>query len=97
MFNFCLFENPGPVKSYAVTEGICAELAQVCASLEQVGSHLKNRLLLSMGMKESESVNCSVVFDSLRPHRLEPARLLSPWNSPGKNTEVGCHVLLQGI
>ena len=32
----CLFENPGPVKSYTVTEGICAESAQVCASPEQV-------------------------------------------------------------
>ena len=26
-----------------------------------------------------------------------PARLLCPWNSPGKNTGVGCHFLLQGI
>ena len=27
----------------------------------------------------------------------EPAMLLCPWNSPGKNTGVGCHALLQGI
>ena len=39
----------------------------------------------------------SVVSNSLRPHGLWPARLLCPWDSPGKNTEVGCHVLLQGI
>ena len=39
----------------------------------------------------------SVVFDSLRPHGLQPARLLWPWNSPGKNTGVGSHFLLQGI
>ena len=38
----------------------------------------------------------SVVSDSLQPHGLQPTRLLSPWNSPGKNTGVGCHVLLQG-
>ena len=38
-----------------------------------------------------------VVSDSLRPHRLQPTRLLSPWDSPGKNTEVGCHFLLQRI
>ena len=94
MFNFCLFENPGPVKSYTVTEGICAELAQVCASPEEVHFLWKNRILLSMGMKESESVSCSIVSDSLQPCRLEPARLFSPWNSPGKNTNVGCHVLL---
>ena len=30
-------------------------------------------------------------------HGLEPAGLLPPWNSPGKNTGVGCHFLLQGI
>jgi len=35
--------------------------------------------------------------DSLRCHRLEPARLLHPWNFPGKNTGVGCHFLLQKI
>ena len=35
---------------------------------------------------------CSVVSDSLRPHGLYPARSLSPWDSPGKHTGVGCHV-----
>ena len=39
---------------------------------------------------------CSVVSDSLQPHRLWPARLLCTWNSPGKTTGVGCHFLLQG-
>ena len=33
----------------------------------------------------------------LRPHGLYPARLLCPWDFPGKNTGVGCHFLLQGI
>ena len=37
-----------------------------------------------------------VVSSSLRPHGLQPARLC-PWNSPGKNTEVGCCALLQRI
>ena len=35
--------------------------------------------------------------DSLWPHGLGPARLLCPWDFPGKNSEVGCHSLLQGI
>ena len=35
--------------------------------------------------------------NSLRPHGLQPARLLCPWDSPGKNAGVGCHLLLQGI
>jgi hypothetical protein len=36
-------------------------------------------------------------FDSVRPHGLQSARLLYPWDSPGKNTRVSCHSLLQGI
>ena len=39
----------------------------------------------------------SVMSDSLRPHGLQHARFLCPWNFPGKNTGVGCHFLLQGI
>ena len=33
--------------------------------------------------------------DSVRPQRRQPNRLLCPWASPGKNTGVGCHFLLQ--
>ena len=36
-----------------------------------------------------------VVFDSVRPHRQQPTRLPHPWDSPGKNTGVSCHFLLQ--
>ena len=32
---------------------------------------------------------------SVQPHRRQPTRLLCPWDSPGKNTGVGCHFLLQ--
>ena len=35
--------------------------------------------------------------DSVRPHRRQPTRLLCPWDSPGKNTGVGCHALFQGV
>ena len=35
--------------------------------------------------------------NALWPHRLQPVRLLCPWNSPGKNSEVGSHSLLPGI
>ena len=37
----------------------------------------------------------SVVSDSVRPHRRQPTRLPRPWDSPGENTELGCHFLLQ--
>ena len=35
--------------------------------------------------------------DSVQPHRWQPTRLPYPWDSPGKNTGVGCHFLLQCI
>ena len=34
---------------------------------------------------------------SVRPHRRQPTRLPRPWDSPGKNTGVGCHFLLQSM
>ena len=48
-------------------------------------------------LKKSENVSRSVVSDFLQPHGLYTARLLCPWNSPGKNTGVDYHPLLQGI
>ena len=37
----------------------------------------------------------SVVSDSVQPHRWKSTRFLRPWDSPGKNTGVGFHFLLQ--
>ena len=37
------------------------------------------------------------MFNSLQPHELQTARLLCPWDFPGKDTAVGCHFLLHGI
>ena len=37
----------------------------------------------------------SVMSNSVQPHRRQPTRLPHPWDSPGKNTGVGCHFLLQ--
>ena len=42
-------------------------------------------------------ISHSVVSNFLGHHGLQPAKLLCPWDSPGKNTGVGCHFLLQGI
>ena len=39
----------------------------------------------------------SVVSDSLRPHGLQPTRLLHPWDFPGKSTGVGCHCFLHSL
>ena len=37
------------------------------------------------------------MFDSVRPHRQQPTRLLGLWDSPGKNSGVGCYFILQCI
>ena len=47
------------------------------------------------GFKEKLEVAQSCL--TLRLYRLEPTKLLSSWDSPDKNTGVGCHSLLQGI
>ena len=65
-----------------------------CISLTP-GGILNTSLLFS---KRSSSYCCwvtSVVSDSVRPHRRQATRLPRPWDSPGKNTGVGCHFLLQ--
>ena len=41
-------------------------------------------------------LSCSAMSSSLRPHGLQPARLLFHGDSPGKNTGMGCHALRQG-
>ena len=56
-----------------------------------------NQIISKIPPNIEKSESRSVVSDSLWPHELQPARLLSPWNSPGKNTRVGCQSLLQGI
>ena len=74
------------------------------ALLENLKQFLKIILVLSEPslwmdpmQVRSESVSPSVMSDSLRPHGRQPTRLFCPWHSPGKNTGVGCHSLLQGI
>ena len=51
-----------------------------------------NQLLVSVHFS-SVHFSGSVVSDTLRPHGLQPTRLLHPCDSPGKSTGVGCHCL----
>ena len=60
------------------------------------------RLIIFFAVKDGEALCCccscyvaSAVSDSVRPHRRQPTRLRHPWDSPGKNTGVDCHFLLQ--
>ena len=65
-------------------------LVEVCGLPVTEGSWLSSET-------QSGSVSCSVVSNSLRPQVLYPARFFCSWNSPGKNTGVGSHSLLQEI
>ena len=52
-------------------------------------------LLLQSVLLSAAAAAKSLQSDSVRPHRRQPTRLPRPWDSPGKNTGVGCHFLLQ--
>ena len=74
--------------------------------------HLSQQVFLSLNLREKRLrfgdfaptnllycwvCACSVMSNCLRPCGLWPTRLLCPWDSPGKDTGVGCHLLLRGI
>ena len=54
-------------------------------------------IFLLQCMKVKSETEVTVVTDSLRPHGLQPTRLLHPSDLPGKSAGVDCHFLLQGI
>ena len=69
--------------------------SEICFLFETLCSYLELWIFLHiLGCRCCCSV-ASVVSDSVRPHRWQPTRLPRPWDSPGKNTGVGCHFLLQ--
>jgi len=57
---------------------------------------LVKRLWIGGGDAWEHAKVASVMSDSLQLYGQKPARLLCPWDSPGKNSGVGCH-LLQGV
>ena len=54
-------------------------------------------LICGLLVKPTKRLYLMCVCDSLWPYGLWPSRLLCPWDSPGKNTRVGCHTLFHGI
>ena len=75
---------------------VCDLLLQISMKVRQSRAlRIKTHDLWPGRASESESVSCSVLSaNSLQPHGLEPARLLCPRDSPGKNTGVGSHSFL---
>ena len=58
------------------------------------GNHWVPNTCLAVCMHAQSLQLCPTLCDTMD---YKSARLLSPWDSPGKNTGMGCHALLQGI
>ena len=69
------------------------------ARLNSAGASWRPRLVFSISLNSLHVIMnvCVQLHLTLWLHGLQPTRLLCPWDSPGKNTGVGCHFLLQGI
>ena len=62
-------------------------------SVAGIEDKLEKRRIL--GMSAAAAAKLLQSCPTLRPHRWQPTRLPRPWDSPGKNTGMGCHFLLQ--
>ena len=60
-----------------------------------LGSVIDHYMIISI--TAAAAVKSLQLCPTLRPHRWQPTRLPHPWDSPDKNTGVGCHFLLQGM
>ena len=84
----------GSCRTYSVADSI------ILFSFIHLLSHSMKYLLCIIHVLDTVVGCCccccvtSVVSDSVRPHRRQSTRLLCPWDSPSKNTGVGCHFLL---
>ena len=68
--------------------GYSQRVAKSWTRLKQLGTHVPLCCFCCCRV-------AAVVSNSVRPHRRQLTRLPRPWDSPGKNTGVGCHFLLQ--
>ena len=61
-------------------------------------NYIRPRNILTSRQKVKVKVSVAHSYPTLcDPRTVQPTRLLCPWDSPGKNTGVGCNVFLQGI
>ena len=105
---FQLFVTPQTVSCQTSMEFSRPEYWSSCSLLQQIFqtqgsnpnvSHIAGGFFTIQVTREAHDACCAVLSRvySLRPLGLQPARFLCPCDSPGKNTEVGSHALLQGI
>ena len=89
---FC-YEHPGRLRQSYHLE----YTKNSCNSITKTNLILKWTKDMNRYFSKGDMHVCSVISDFLRPHGLQPASLLCPWDFPGKNTGMGCCFLLQGI
>ena len=91
-YNFCLHNLKGEQRGHMnlVFHYCCCTYTQVL----ELYTYAYDQPLVKYACVLAKS---PVVSNSLRPIDCSPTRLCCPWDSPGKNTGVGCHFFLQGI
>ena len=66
--------------------------------IEMIFNKLMDKEIMAQPYNECYAMLCYAKSlqscPTVRPHRWQPTRLCHPWDSPGKNTGVGCHFLL---
>ena len=91
------------VKAYFTKVCFYYSSIQICSppSPSMIQSFLSDSLRIIGDIFQLMLCVCVLSYEAvsnlLRPHGLQPTRLLCPWDFPSKNTGVGCHFLLQGI
>ena len=90
-------EQPSPCT--ATSEPRCSRACTTTMHTQHSQAHVRLTKLPRVAIKPRPV--CALVAKSpvrllCDPSGLQPARLLCPWDSPGKNTGVGCYLLLQG-
>ena len=93
MINICSIEIYRKIKyfiSIEINQEFVVHLC-LCQALQGIQRQAKEIILNFAAAAAKSLQSCPTV----RPHRRQPTRLPCPWDSPGKNTGVGCHVLLQ--
>ena len=75
--------------------GVRIEIVRMSCLMQSCEENVELNLGLCLVAAAAAAAVISVVSDCVRPHRRQPTRLPRPWDSPGKNTGVGCHFLLQ--
>ena len=82
----------GPITSWQID----AETVETVADFIFLGSKITADGVFSQEIKRCLLLERKAINNlAAAPHRWQPTRLPRPWDSPGKNTGVGCHFLLQ--